>query len=142
MPKRVALKDHVQVDTQDLSNFARSVRFSSEHEQVDVSGFNAGGVNEYLAGATTQSVVVEFYGSYGASEVHATLYPIHKNRTTVPFQWRPDQTSAISATNPELRGNVQLLTYAPGAERGSVDTFEATFTTADSAGLAFVTAGP
>ena len=142
MPKRIALKDHVLVDTQDLSIFSRSVRFNSEHEQVDVSGFSATGSNEYLAGATTQSVTVEFYGSYGASEVHATLYPIHKNRTTVPFQWRPDQTSAISATNPELRGNVQLLSYGPGASRGDVDTFEATFITADAAGLAFVTAGP
>ena len=67
MAKRIALKDHIHVDAVDLSNFARSVEFSSEHERVDVSGFNATGANEYLAGQTEQSVTVEFFGSYGAS---------------------------------------------------------------------------
>jgi len=138
VPKRIALKDHVMVNSVDLSDLARSVRFSSEHEQVDVSGFNPAGVNEYLAGATTQSVTVEFYGSYGTAEVHQTLYPIHQNRTIVPFAWRPD-SAVVGPANPELRGNVQLLSYGPGAERGSADTFEATFITADAAGLAFAT---
>src|SRR5262245_3129738 len=114
MPKRIALKDYVAVDSTALSNFARDVRLTSEHERVDVSGFNAGGTNEYLAGQTTQEVTVEFYGSYGTGEVHQTLYPIHQNRTVVMFHWRPDQVAPISATNPELRGNVQILTYGPG----------------------------
>jgi hypothetical protein len=138
MPKRVALKDSVMVNSVDLSDFARSVRFSSEHEQVDVSGFNPAGVNEYLAGQTTQTVTVEFYGAYGTAEVHPTLYPIHTGRTIVPFAWRPD-SAVVGPANPELRGNVQLLSYGPGAERGSADTFEATFTTADAAGLKFFT---
>jgi hypothetical protein len=142
MPKRIALKDFVSVDAVVLSNFARDVRLSSEHERVDVSGFNATGSNEYLAGQTTQEVTVEFYGSYGVGEVHATLYPIHRDREVVPFAWRPDQTAAVSATNPELRGNVQVLTYGPGASRGEADTYPVTFTAADPAGLAFVDVGP
>lgn len=140
MAKRIALKDHVLVDAVDLSNFARSVQFQSEHERVDVSGFNATGANEFLAGQTTQSITVEFYGSYGAGEVHATLYPIHQTRDIVPFEWRPDQTAPVSATNPQLEGNVQILTYSPGATRGEADTFEVEFSAADEAGLAFVTA--
>jgi len=139
MSKRIALKDSVEVDSVDLSNFARSVRFASEHERVDVSGFNTTGANEYLAGPTDQSVTVEFFGSYGTGEVHATLYPIHKDREVVPFAWRPDMTTPASATNPELRGNVQLYTYGPGGTRGDVDTFEATFQAADEAGLVFET---
>jgi hypothetical protein len=139
MAKRVALKDSVMVDAVTLSNFARDVRLTSEHERVDVSGFNATGSNEYLAGQTTQEVTVEFYGSYGAGEVHATLYPLHQNRTICAFKWRPDQTTPVSATNPELRGNAQILTYGPGATRGEVDTFPVTFTAADPAGFAFVT---
>jgi hypothetical protein len=142
MPKRVALKDHVQVALQDLSTFARSVTFSSEHARIDVSGFNATGSDEFLAGATTQSVTVEFYNSYGTSEVHQTLYPIHATRSVVAFQWRPDQTSPISVTNPELRGNVQLLTYNPAATRGDAETWSADFVAADPAGLAYVTVGP
>jgi hypothetical protein len=107
----------VKVDTTDLSTFARSVSFSSEHARIDVSGFNALGVDEFLAGATTQSVTVEFFGSYGTAEVHQTVYPIHKNRTIVAFAWRPDQTAVASATNPELRGNVQVLVYNPSVTR-------------------------
>ena len=140
MAKRVALKDSVMVDLVDLSNFARSVEFASEHERVDVSGFSATGANEYLAGSTEQSVTVEFYGSYGTGEVHVTLYPLHKNRTVCAFKWRPDQTAPVSATNPELRGNAQIYTYGPGATRGETDTFSVTFNSSDAAGFAFVTA--
>ena len=139
MSKRIALKDSVEVDGVDLSNFARSVEFSSEHERVDVSGFNPTGANEFLAGQTTQGVTVEFFGSYGTGEVHATIYPIHKDREVVPFAWRPDMTTPASATNPELRGNVQALTYSPGATRGEADTYSVEFTAADAAGLVFET---
>jgi hypothetical protein len=137
MPKRVALKDHLLVDAVDLSNFARSVRSASEHERIDVSGFSASGANEYLPGPTEQSLTVEFFGAYGAAEVHATLEPIHTGRTIVPIEWRPDQTQPVSATNPQLTGNVSLYSYGPGATRGDVDTFEAVFQAADSAGLAW-----
>ena len=137
MSKRIALKDSVEVGGIDLSNLSRSVRLSSEHERVDVSGFSATGANEYLAGSTEQSVEVEFYGSYGAGEVHATLYPLHKNRTVTDFAWRPDMTAVVSATNPELRGNVQVYTYGPGATRGDTDTFSVTFQAADEDGLQF-----
>lgn len=135
MAKRVALFDKVQIDAVDLSNFCRSVRSNSEHERVDVSGFSTTGTNEYLPGPTTQEVTCEFYGSYGAAEVHATLEPIHRNRTVSVLKWRPNGNAAISATNPELTGNVTLYQYGPGATRGDVDTFEVTFVAADAAGL-------
>ncbi len=139
MPKRIALMDSVMVDAVDLSNFARSVQLTSEHARIDVSGFNATGADEFLAGSTTQSVAVEFYGAYGTGETHATLYPIHAGREVVPFAWRPDMNTPASATNPELRGNVQLLTYSPGGTRGDADTFSVEFTAADEAGLVFET---
>lgn len=132
MGKRVALKDVISVDSTDLSNFARSVEFSSEHDRVDVSGFNPTGASEYLAGLTTQSVTVEFYGSYGTGEVHQTLYPVHRDRDVVAFSWTPEG-------GPALTGNVQVLTYGPGATRGEADTFSVEFTAADPAGLSFAT---
>jgi hypothetical protein len=140
MAKRIALKDHVSVDAVDLSNLARSVEFASEHDRVDVSGFSPTGNNEYLAGPTEQSVTVEFFGSYGTGEVHQTLYPIHRDREVVAFEWRPDQTAPVSVGNPQLEGNVQVFSYGPGGTRGDVDTFSVTFNAADEDGLAFVTA--
>lgn len=139
MAKRIALKDEITVDGQDLSVFARSVSFTSEHERVDVSGFNDTGANEYLAGATEQSVEVEFYGAYGATETWAILYPIHRDREVVAFTWRPDGSTGVAATNPSLEGNVQLLTYSPAATRGEAETWTATFTAADATGLTYHT---
>lgn len=139
MGKRVALMDSVMVDDTDMTPFARSVALTSEHARIDVSGFNPTGADEFLAGSTTQSVTVEFYGSYGAGEVHQTLYPIHKDREIVAFAWRPDMNSPASATNPSLEGNVQILTYSPTATRGDAETFSVEFTAADENGLAYVT---
>lgn len=137
MSKRIALKDFIEVDGHDISNFCSAVAFSSEHAQVDVSGFNLTGANEYLAGQTTQSVQLTVFGSYGAGEVHDVLYRLHRDRTVFTFKWRPDQSAAVSATNPELQGNVQALTYAPGATRGDAESFQVTLTAADEAGLVF-----
>jgi hypothetical protein len=137
MSKRIALKDFIEVDHVDLSGFFRQIGFSSEHSQEDVSGFNATGTDEFLAGRTTQQVTGEVFGSYGSNEVHQVLYPLHRDKSTFYFRWRPDQSAVVSATNPELRGNAQLLTYSPGATRGEVDAFAVTFTAADETGFKF-----
>jgi hypothetical protein len=131
------------VDSVDLSNLARGVQSTSEHARVDVSGFSPTGVDEFLAGPTTQEITVTFYGSYGTGEVHATLEPIHSGREIVPIAWRHDMNTPTGVNNPELRGNVMLLTYNPGATRGDADTFDATFVAADAAGLTWsTTPGP
>lgn len=137
MSKRVALHDLIEIDQVDLSQFCRSVRFNSEHQQIDVSGFTASGNDEFLAGNTVQSVELEMFGSYGSGEVHQVLYPLHRDRTVFDFVWRPNQNNPVSATNPELRGSVQALTYGPGASRGEADTFTVTLTAADADGLEF-----
>ena len=132
MSKRIALTDLIEVDGTDLSDFARSVGWSSEHNRVDVSGFNVGGTDEFLAGATDQSFTVEFYDS---KEVRNVVYHLHKNRDIFPIVWRTDGANVVSDDNPNLVGNVQALTYAPSAARGDAPTFSVTFSAADSAGL-------
>jgi len=139
MPKRVALKDSFMVDTSDLSNFARAVNVDMSDEQVDVSGFSATGVNEYLPGPRTQTVTVTFYGAYGTGETHAILYPLYKNRTTTVIKWRADQTTVVGVTNPELRGNAKLFSYGPGSTRGDTDTYDVVFTAIDAAGFDWFT---
>lgn len=137
MSKRIALHDFVEVDNVDISNFTRAVSFSSEHERIDVSGFNSTGANEFLAGQTVQEVTLEVFGSYGSNEIHQVIYPLHRDRTTFDFAWRPNMNAAVSSTNPELRGSVQALTYNPGATRGEAETFSVTLTAADEDGLEF-----
>ena len=141
MAKRLALYDKVEVDGEDLSNFAHSVQSASEHNKVDVSGFSASGANEYLAGSTEQGLTVEFFGSYETGEVHDVLYNLHRDRTIFPVIWTPDGLKAGGGSNPngfKLEGNVQLLSYGPGASRGDADTFSVEFTAADENGLVWV----
>lgn len=137
MAKRIALFDFISVDGHDISNLCRSYSFTSEHEQVDVSGFSASGANESLAGQTVQSVELEVFGSYGTGEIYDILYPIHRDRSVVAFIHYPNQNLPVSSTNPQLSGNIQILTWAEGATRGEVEAFPVTLTAADEDGLTY-----
>ena len=136
MTKRIALYDYIEVDQVDVSNMCRSIEFTSEHAREDVSGFSASGADEFLAGRTTQGVTLEIFGMRGSNESHQVFYPLHRDKTIVEFVWRASRDS-VSATNQELRGNVQILTYGEGATRGDVEAHTVELTTADSTGLVF-----
>jgi hypothetical protein len=135
MSKRIALYDYVEVDHVDLSNFCSAINSNSEHAREDVSGFSASGSDEFLAGRTTQDVTGEFFGSGGSNEAFQVLQPLHRDKSIFPIRWRKNVNAGVSATNPELRGNVQLLTFPQGATRGEVEKFSCTFTPADATGL-------
>jgi hypothetical protein len=132
MAKEIALHDEVIIDGEDVSNFARTANFNSEHEQVDVSGFSISGADEFLAGRTVQSFEAEFF--HGA-QIHALLYPLHRDREIFPISWQPQ--GLVETSREVLAGNAQLLTYNPNAERGGVRIITATFTAADEDGLVF-----
>lgn len=137
MAKRICLKDFIEVDGVAISSFCRSVEFNSEHETVDASGFNATGLDETLDGKTVQTVTLEVFDSYGTGEIFQTLYPLHRNKDIATFKWRADQTLAVSATNPQLTGNIKVSTWAQSSTRGEVGTWPVTLNTADATGLVF-----
>lgn len=137
MAKSIALKDSITLDGVDISDLCSAVNPTMEDEQVDVSGFNANGTDENLAGKRTQTVVLTVFGSYGAGEIHDTVWPIYRDRLVVPFTWRPDQTTGASATNPELTGNVIVTGYSPSRTRGSADSFQVTLAAGDADGLTY-----
>lgn len=132
MAKRIALKDYIEVDNVDLSNFARSISFTSDDERIDASGFNNNGYSEFLTGARVREVTVEFMMGRGSNEVHQVLFPLHDARTEFDFVWRADGSAPVGATNEELRGTVILPSYAEGATRGELEVASLTFIEADS----------
>lgn len=134
--KRIVLHDFVEVDAVDVSYWAKAVELGSEHERVEVGGFTESGADEYLAGRTEQQVTVTFNMS---PDLHAILWPIHKNREIVTFKWREDQRIPVSADNQQLEGNVQLLSYPRGAARGEVEEAAMLFTAVGEAGLDYHT---
>ena len=135
MAKSVSLHWYVEIDNVDLSEFARDVQYNSEHGRIDVSGFTATGADEFLAGNTVQDINIEMFNAYGAGETFQTLTSLHKNRTVFDIEIRPNMNNPASATNPVLRGSVQLLTFPQSATRGEVGVSTYTFTAADEDGL-------
>jgi hypothetical protein len=80
MAKRIALKDYIEVDNVDLSNFCRSINFTSTDERIDASGFNNNGYSEFLSGARVREVTCEFMNARGSNEVHQVLFQLHDSR--------------------------------------------------------------
>lgn len=138
MAKSIALKDSIMLDEVDISDLCSAVNPAMSDAQVDVSGFNAGGTDEFLAGQRTQTVTLTVFGSYGVGEIHETVWPIYRDRLVVPFAWRPDQTTGAGPGNPSLEGNVIVTDYSPSRTRGSADSFTITLSAADAAGLDYV----
>lgn len=136
--KNIALMDYVEIDGVDLSDLFSQIGLQSEHDKVDVSGFNPTGVDEFLAGKTTRSVTGQVFGSYAANETWDILWYIHDSKSIVTLKTRPDQNQPVSSTNPSLEGNVQLLVWNGGRTRGEVDSFPVEFSAADAAGLQYV----
>ena len=104
MAKRIALKDNITVDAVDLSNFARSRRVqlrARTGRRVRVQPPPAR-TSTWPAKPSSQSPSSSTAAT-AATEVHADPVPDPPDREVVAFAWRPDQTAAVSATNPQLR---------------------------------------
>lgn len=126
---------YVEIDGHDLSNNAFNIDTPSSRERVDVSGFNPAGSKEFLAGQKEDSVTVQFLQSFDASSVHDILNDIYQNQSSVYLRIRPT-SAAVSATNPELHGNVQLLEYnGLSGELNARSEMSVTFTPSDAAGI-------
>lgn len=137
MGKGIALKDYVEVDGVDLSNFFSQVNPNFTKESVDVSGFSMTGKNETLVGAETQEIQCTIFDAYGNGETWDVLWPLYRDSTIFSFKTRPDQSLAVSATNPQIEGNAQINSWSPNRQRGQVGSFPVTFVAADAAGFTY-----
>lgn len=136
MTKSLALTDFVEVDGSDLSGDCRSFDVSDENNQVDVSGFNATGTDEFLLGTRAQSATGEFFVT---DSTHDVLYTAYRNRTPVTLKHRKDQVAGVSSSNPELQGNVYVRNWSPVATRGDAHVASVDFIPSDSTGLVWST---
>lgn len=128
--KETALTDEIHVDGHDMSDAFRSFGLNDTMEQVDVSGFNSTGADEFIAGKRTQTFTGEVFYT---KEVYGILWPIHNNRTAVTVAWKPDGLADPSRES--FSGTCQLLEFSPTATRGDVRAFSVTFVASTSAGI-------
>lgn len=136
--KYIALKRYVEVAGHDMSDLFSDFGFTSDNEKVDVSGFNPTGSDEFLAGKNTQSITGTVFDSYASGETWDILWYLHKSRSIFTVKSRPDVNSGVSATNPSLEGQAQLLAWNGGETRGDVAKFTIEFSPADATGFNYV----
>lgn len=126
--KRVALTDYVECDHVDLSKWCRQVTINSTDEQVDSSGFNASGTDEFIAGKRARSVTVDMMLENGVSGGPSqVLYPLHRDKSEFYFVWRKNVNAGVGPTNPEWRGIVTIPDWTEGATRGQLEATTLTF---------------
>jgi hypothetical protein len=132
MSKRIALKDLIEVDGVDISNYVRAVTFTSTDDRIDASGFNPTGSQEFLSGQRVDEVALDIMMGREANQPHQVLWPLHRDRSDFDFVWRSDSSVAVGPTNPELRGTVALPEYSEGATRGELEVQTLTFVGSDA----------
>lgn len=130
--KDISLSDEIHIDGNDVSDAFSDFSLSDVMEQVDVSGFNATGSDEFLSGKRTpQFTGTAFY----TPELEAILWPLHDNRDTFTVVWKPNGLADPARESYSLE--CQLLEWNPTATRGSPRTMQLTFPAATGAGVVF-----
>lgn len=128
--KTVANHDFVEIDGTDYSNAFRQFGLSSEHSEVDVSGFSESGVDETLPGNTAQGFSGEFFVN---STLASDLWDLHITRAVVDVVWQPDGLK--DPTGPSWHGLCTINQFSPSDTRGSASVSPFSAKAADALGI-------
>lgn len=103
----------------DLTTFARSITINQEYAEVDVTALNSVSVSN-VPGLIDDSWEIEWFQSWDASAVDATLSPLLGSQTGATFVFQTNG-GTVTATEPKYSLLGTLYTYQPVAgEVGSV----------------------
>jgi hypothetical protein len=111
MSKYLLTNAKVMVAGTDLSRFAFSLDTPDEREQVDVSGFNPAGTQEFLPGQRSQTITIGFLQGFGTGEPHRVLEPLYEGGSAFPLSVQADATAAVGPGNPTFGGTASIYTY-------------------------------
>jgi hypothetical protein len=99
----------VSINSVNLSQFVKTVTLSYKSEMQDDTAMGDS-ARSRIGSLKDYTLSIEFFQSYAASAVDATLFNIVGS--VVPIEIR-GSASAASATNPKYTGNAILETYQP-----------------------------
>lgn len=135
MAKHV-LKDAVlTVNGVDISDHTSSVEIVDEAEEVEFTGFGAGGYREFGQGLKDATITATVFNDYAASSIDATLEPLYTAGSTFPVTVKAS-SAATSGSNPIWSMTARLYSYSPvTGSVGEANTTELTFRNAGTAGL-------
>ncbi len=128
--KKTALHDRITVDGVDMSNAFDTFGFTSDDQDVDVSGFSVSGVDETLSGTRAEGFTGEMFIT---KETEALIWPIHRDRTIVGVSWQPD--GLVDNTRTTYHALCQVRTFDPSAARGQPYKTTVNFRSTDPSGI-------
>lgn len=108
MAKLVLTNPEVTVDSNDLSNYVRSLTFTPNFEEVDTTAFQDS-VRDAEAGLEDLSLQLEFIHDADFTNLEAILWPLRGTKVTVT--WKPD-AGATSTSNPQYSATA-LISQLP-----------------------------
>lgn len=128
--KKISRHDKILIDDVDVSNSFREFGFTSEHSEEAAGGFSVSGVEEFLAGTTTQGFAGE---AYYTEELATIVEPLHRAKTVCTISWQPD--GLVDATREIYYGECQIMSFGPSNTFGSVATMPFSARPADANGI-------
>ncbi len=128
--KKISRHDKITIDGTDVSNSFRTFGYTSEHTNVDATGFSATGVTENLPGTSTQTFSGE---AFYTEELAAIVEPLHRSRTACTIAWQPD--GLVDATREIYSGSMYIMTFGPADTVGDVAVMPFEAVTAVAAGI-------
>jgi hypothetical protein len=128
--KLIAKSDKITIDGVDVSNSFRVFGYTSEHSEVDVSGFSAAGTDEVLPGNTAQAFTGE---AFYTEELGAIVEPLHRAKTPCVIAWQPN--GLVDSTREVYTGTCTINTFGPANTRGDVSTMPFAAKPSTSAGI-------
>jgi hypothetical protein len=128
--KGSALHDKITVDGVDMSNAFHSFGFTSDDNDVDVSGFSESGTDETQSGTRAEGFAGDMYITPETEEI---MWPIHYNRSIVEVSWQPN--GLIDPTRKVYHALCQLRTFDPSNTRGEASITPVSFKVADPNGI-------
>lgn len=109
----------------DLTSYARSITINQEFNEVDVTGLNSVAVSNY-PGLINDSWEIEWFQTWDASAVDATLYPLLGTTTGATFIFQTNG-GTVTSTMPKYTLVGTLYSYQP--VNGTVGDVSMTTTT-------------
>jgi hypothetical protein len=109
MPKIVLTDAKVTINSVVLSDHISSITIDTKEDIIETTGFGSTAKTR-VAGLADNSVMLDFFQDYAATNVEATIYPLIGSTTTIVVQ--PASTS-VSTTNPTYTFTALVSEWTP-----------------------------
>lgn len=109
MAKIVLTDAKVTINSVVLSDHISSITIDTKDEIIETTGFGSTAKTR-VAGLADNSVMLDFFQDFAATNVEATIYPLIGSTTTIVVQ---PASTAVSTTNPTYTFTALVSEWTP-----------------------------